>query len=125
MYNIALEPGTGTRLREIDVRRQRSSVPGKLLKDGPKTAVHVLLVFKQERALPSTTKVTSTGALASGLATTIAVGLFTVYWETSLVCCHIVTHACGTHAIRQQTRDISQYQVNNIYISATAYLPNQ
>ena len=25
VYNIALEPGTGTGLREIDVRRQRSS----------------------------------------------------------------------------------------------------
>ena len=38
---IALEPGTGTGLREIDVRHQRSSVPGKLLKelDGPKTAL--------------------------------------------------------------------------------------
>ena len=34
----------------------------------------VLLVFKQERALPSTTKARSTGALASGLATTIAEG---------------------------------------------------
>ena len=27
VYNIALEPGTGTGLREIDVRGQRSSVP--------------------------------------------------------------------------------------------------
>ena len=51
-------------------------MPGKLLKDGPKTAVFrsVLLVFKQERALLSPTKATSTGAIASGLATTIAVG---------------------------------------------------
>ena len=38
-------PTTGTGLREIDVRRQRSSVPSKSLKDGPKMAV-----FKQERA---------------------------------------------------------------------------
>ena len=33
------EPGTGTGLREIDVRRQRGSVPSKSLKDGPNTAV--------------------------------------------------------------------------------------
>ena len=54
---------------EIDVRRQRSSVPSKSLKDGPK-----MTVFRQEQALLSTTKATSTGAGALGLATTIAVG---------------------------------------------------
>ena len=46
---IALEPGTGTGLREIDVRRQRSSVPGKLLKDGPRTAVSCWCSSKNER----------------------------------------------------------------------------
>ena len=51
-------------------------MPGKLLKelDGPKTAVSCWCSSKNERCMPSTTKATSTGALASGLATTIAVG---------------------------------------------------
>ena len=49
VYNIALEPGTGIGLREIDVRSQRSSVPGKSLKDGPKTAVSCWCSSKNER----------------------------------------------------------------------------
>ena len=49
VYNIALEPGTGTGLREIDVHGQRSSVPGKSLKDGPKTAVSCWCSSKNER----------------------------------------------------------------------------
>ena len=51
VYNIALEPGTGTGLREIYVRGQRSSVPGKLLKasDGPKMAVSCWCSSKNER----------------------------------------------------------------------------
>ena len=75
--NIALEPGTtGTGLREINVRGQRSSMPGKSHKarDGPKMAVSCWCSSKNERCQVYTTKVTSTGALASGLATTIAVG---------------------------------------------------
>ena len=64
------EPGTGTALREVDVCRQRSSVRGKSRSQNDS----VLFVFKQEQALPSTTKAMRTGAGASGLATIIAVG---------------------------------------------------
>ena len=49
VHNIALEPGTGTGLREIDVRGERSSVPGKSLKDGPKMAVSCWCSSKNER----------------------------------------------------------------------------
>ena len=49
VYNIAMEPGTGTGLREIDIRGQRSCVPGKSLKDGPKTAVSCWCSSKNER----------------------------------------------------------------------------
>ena len=44
----SIEPGTSTELREIDIRHQRSSVPSKSLKDGPKTAVSCLCLSKNK-----------------------------------------------------------------------------
>ena len=39
--------------------------------------------------------------------------LFMVYWETSIFCCSIITHAWALVTIWQQTGDTSQYTVNN------------
>ena len=42
--------------------------------------------------------------------------LFTGYWEISLVCCRIARVPQAQVTIRQQTSDVSQYTVNNVFI---------
>ena len=42
----------------------------------------------------------------------------TEYWEISQVCCHIARVPQAQVTIWQQTSDVSQYTVNNVYPTA-------